>query len=83
MDGMACPVCSLGGTLRAQSLTEARDHEGRTVVIHDVPAFVCDRCGSRVYDEHITRTLEDVYAHAANDRAEMYVVRLGDFKAAS
>lgn len=83
MDGIPCPVCWLGGTLRAQHVTEARDHQGRTVVIHDVPASVCDRCGTRVFDEATTRTLEDIYAHAASDRAEMYVVRLGDFRAAS
>lgn len=83
MEGIPCPICSLGGALRAEHVTEARDHQGRTVVIHDVPAFVCDRCGTRVFDETTTRTLEDIYAHAANDRAEMYVVRLGDFRAAS
>lgn len=83
MDGMPCPVCSLGGALRAESVTEARDHQGRTVVIHEVPAFVCDRCGTRIFDEDTTRALEQIYAHAESDRTEMYVVRLGDFRAAS
>lgn len=83
MEGSACPVCSLGGTLRHQAVTEAKDHGGRTVVIHDVPAFVCDRCGTRIFDEATTRALERVYEHAASDRAEMFVVRFEKLPTAS
>lgn len=74
VEGQDCPVCALGGVLAFESTSEADLIDGRTVVVHGVPTFVCDRCGVELFDEATTRTLEAFYEHAANDRARTFVV---------
>lgn len=74
VEGAACPVCSLGGVLTLQTTSEADLIDGRTVVVHGVPTYVCNRCGIEFFDEATTRTLEVFYHHAARDRARTFVV---------
>lgn len=62
------------GALTLESTSEAELIDGRTVVVHDVPTFVCDRCGVELFDEATTRALEVFYQHAAEDRAQTFVV---------
>ncbi len=73
-DGTSCPSCAHGGTLQLEETSEADLLEGRTVVIHEVPTLVCDRCGVELFDEPTTRHLDAIYAHAARDGATTYVV---------
>ncbi len=73
-DGASCPICSMDGHLRRRTTTEADLVDGRTVVVHGVPTYVCDRCGIELFDETTTRKLESFYEHAASDRARTFVV---------
>lgn len=59
-----------------ESTSEAELIDGRTVVVHDVPTFVCDRCEVELFDEATTRALEVFYQQAAEDRARPFVVDL-------
>lgn len=74
VEGQRCPVCALGGVLALESTSEADLIDGRTVVVHGVPTFVCDRCGVELFDEATTRALEAFYQHAAGDQARTFVV---------
>lgn len=77
-EGTDCPICSLGGTLRAETVSEADLIDDRTVVVHGVPVYVCDRCGIELFDEATTRTLERLYEHARRDRARTFVTDFDD-----
>lgn len=77
-DGAPCPICSLGGTLVVERGSEADLVDGRTIVVHGVPTFVCDRCGIELFDEATTRTLAAFYEHAAEHRARTFVVDFDD-----
>lgn len=57
-----------------ESTSEAELIDERTVVVHDVPTFVCDRCVVELFDEATTRALEVFYQHTAEDRARTFVV---------
>ncbi|MGH8905250.1 MAG: YgiT-type zinc finger protein [Egibacteraceae bacterium] len=74
VEGTACPVCTLGGVLTLETTSEADLVDGRTVVVHGVPVYVCTRCGAEFFDEATTRELEVFYRHAAHDRARVFVV---------
>lgn len=78
VEGLACPICSLGGSLGLQMTSEADVVDGRTVVVHGVPTLVCDRCGIELYDEETTCRLEGFYEHAAQDRARTIIVDYED-----
>lgn len=80
VEGAPCPVCSLGGTLHLRMTSDADLIEGRTVVVHRVPTFVCDRCGIELFDEETTRRLEAFHEHAASDRARTIIVDYGDLR---
>lgn len=80
-DGVACPVCALGGTLRLEATSEADLVEGRTVVVHGVPTLVCDRCGTELFDEATTRLLESFRQHAAGEGAQTLVVHFDTVRA--
>lgn len=74
VDQAPCPVCTLGGTLRLESTSEADLIDGRTVVVHGVPTLVCDRCGAELFDETTALALESFHQHAAEDGAQTLVV---------
>jgi YgiT-type zinc finger domain-containing protein len=73
-EGAPCPVCALNGVLHRETTSEADLIDGRTVVVHGVPTYVCDRCGVELFDEETTRLLEAFYEHAASDQATTFVV---------
>jgi YgiT-type zinc finger domain-containing protein len=46
----SCPVCG-SAKVRCASVPSAFWHDGRLVVIEDVPALVCGACGEQFYDD--------------------------------
>lgn len=80
--GAPCPVCTLEGTLSLERTSEADLIDGRTVVVHGVPTYVCDRCGIELYDLATTRALSEVREQAARDRARTYIIDFGDLRPA-
>lgn len=83
VEGLACPICSLGGSLGLRMTSEADLVDGRTVVVHGVPTFICDRCGIEMYDEDTTRRLEAFYEHAAQDRARAVIIDYEDLRSSA
>lgn len=59
-----CEYCN--GELRAKTVTVHYRHKGKLVLIENVPARVCRRCGERYYD---AITLEKMESIARRKRA--------------
>ena len=59
--GEACPLC--GGTKGKGSTTFVEDFGVGVIVVRNVPAIVCDKCGADWLDDtttaHIERLVED------------------------
>ena len=61
---MKCLACKKG-TLKAGRTTVTVEREGTTIVIHNVPANVCETCGEDYLDAAVASTLEAVLQEAA------------------
>lgn len=53
---MTCPICRTG-ILKAGTAHKVLTRDEMTLVIKDVPAQICDTCGERFFDAHITQEL--------------------------
>jgi YgiT-type zinc finger domain-containing protein len=56
-----CPVCESADT-RLDRVRSAFWHNDRLVVIEDVPALVCNRCGEQFYDDAAVRVIDRMRA---------------------
>ncbi|OFW22186.1 MAG: hypothetical protein A3H97_04820 [Acidobacteria bacterium RIFCSPLOWO2_02_FULL_65_29] len=61
---MKCLVCK-SGTLKAGRTTVTVEREGTTIVIHNVPANVCETCGEDYLDAAVASSLETVLQEAS------------------
>ena len=52
---MKCVFC--GGEVKSQKVTFLYDEEGKYLVVENVPAEVCLRCGEKTYSPETTREL--------------------------
>ena len=52
-----CAVCSLGGHLVEELITETDDTRAVIVVVRRVPAQVCDRCGTTTVTDEVAEEL--------------------------
>jgi YgiT-type zinc finger domain-containing protein len=52
-----CPVCG-GNALREELAKSAFWHFERLVVVEDIPALVCGKCGERFYDDATATALD-------------------------
>ena len=64
-----CPSCQMG-TLRLRPVTFAHWFEGQFITIPRFPAWVCDICGKREYDEAALEQLELILGPEADLRRE-------------
>ena len=63
---MTCALCKNGDTHLAAA-TFTVEHAGRTFVMREVPALICDGCGEATFDEEVaTRVFEQVSAAATD-----------------
>ena len=69
---MTCVVCRNGET-RPGTTTVTFHREGRTVVVTEVPAEVCENCGEAYVTENITARLLEIAADAREARASVLV----------
>jgi YgiT-type zinc finger domain-containing protein len=67
-----CVVCHNGET-RPGTTTVAFHREGRTLVVNEVPAQVCENCGEAYVDEQTTDRLLEIAAEARRDQATVLV----------
>lgn len=61
---MKCLACK-NGTLKAGRTTVTVERDGTTIVIHNVPANVCETCGEDYLDAAVASSLETVLQEAA------------------
>ena len=56
-DGETCEYC--GGEIAEKRVTLHRKVKGKYVLIEDVPAGVCMRCGTRYYAANVLKMIEE------------------------
>jgi YgiT-type zinc finger domain-containing protein len=56
MEGEICDFC-LEGSLERRLVREYYRVRKGLVVMENVPAFVCDRCGERYYDANVAKQM--------------------------
>jgi YgiT-type zinc finger domain-containing protein len=68
-----CPLC--GGDKQPGTTTFTVDLKFGVVVVRDVPAFVCTRCGDAWIDDPVTAKLEGVVADARRRQSVVEVTQ--------
>jgi YgiT-type zinc finger domain-containing protein len=58
MQDESCEYCN--GEVRAKTVTVHYRHRGKLVLIENVPARVCRRCGERYYDATTVEKMEAI-----------------------
>ena len=56
-EGETCEYC--GGPIVAKRVTLHRKVRGEYVLLEDVPAGVCTKCGTRYYAANVLKTIEE------------------------
>lgn len=69
---MTCIVCHNGET-RPGTTTVTFHHDGRTVVVNEVPAEVCENCGEAYIAEDVTAKVLKIAADARKMQAQVLV----------
>lgn len=69
---MICLVCHQGET-RPGTTTVTFHREGRTLVVNEVPAEVCENCGEAYVAEEETARLLEIVAEARQSQALVLV----------
>lgn len=67
-----CVVCHHGETQPGRTIVTFHEH-GRTVVVTDVPAGVCDNCGEPYVAEDVTARLLSIAEQARAAHVEVLV----------
>jgi YgiT-type zinc finger domain-containing protein len=71
-----CEYCN--GEVRAKTVTVHYRHKGKLVVIENVPARVCRRCGERYYDAATVERMETI-ARRKKTGEKTVIVPVRDF----
>ena len=74
---MKCYVC--GGEMEQQQTTFTTKYNGGVYIVHNVPSFVCTKCGETVFDSKTARRLEEIVNDMKNKASE---VSMTTYKAA-
>lgn len=56
--GMKCDLCE--GEYREKTVTRNYKWHSKTIVIEDVPALVCDRCGDILIREETVKAIDEL-----------------------
>lgn len=64
---MKCYIC--GNKLNSKRIDIARYWGEELVVLHDVPALLCKRCGSRYFEATISARIDDKIKQVLRKRA--------------
>ena len=83
MEGEICDFC-LEGRLEAHQVREYYRIGKGLVVMENVPAYVCNKCGERYYDAHVAKEMRKLSKRARQikQRISFPVVRFQGKKAA-
>jgi YgiT-type zinc finger domain-containing protein len=63
MTGEICGLCCKG-YLEAKRGREYFRHGGALVIIEDVPAWVCNKCGERYHHARVFKRMRQIAAHS-------------------
>lgn len=74
MSDVACAVCGLGGMLLDTTVTETDDVGAVVVVVRNVPAQVCDTCGTVTLLDDVVEHFERIVQRHQRDGATGAVV---------
>ena len=66
MEKMICSICK-NGSLEACNTTVTLNKGETTIVIKDVPAFVCDDCGEYWLDDSVTKKVYQMAEEARSN----------------
>lgn len=64
MADFRCHVCG-GGAARREAVSEVLTIEGRRVLVEDIPADVCERCGEASFSRETTERVRQLVHGAA------------------
>ena len=69
---MKCDLCE--GEYKEKTVTRNYKWHGKTIVIEDVPALVCDRCGDILIREEVIKAIDEILRKEAqpNEYAPIY-----------
>lgn len=67
---MKCTLCQ--GDYREKAVVFSFRREGRSVVVENVPALVCDRCGDELLTDSTVRVTEDLIEEEPEDTTPLY-----------
>ncbi len=67
---MKCDLCQ--GEYRETHIALTFQRDGETVVVEDVPAKVCDRCGDTLLSESVVRQAEGLMKAEPAGKAPLY-----------
>jgi HTH-type transcriptional regulator/antitoxin MqsA len=76
MQDEICEYCN--GKVRAKTVTVHYRHKGKLVLIENVPARVCRRCGERYYDATTVEKMEAI-ARRKKTAEKTLLVPIRDF----
>ncbi len=67
-----CPVC--GGNRSPGTTLFAADFGEGIVVVRDVPASICDKCGGSLFDNETAGNLERIVEDAKRNKRQIEVI---------
>lgn len=73
-----CTGCA-GGTLRRDRVSTAVWHGDDLVVIEDIPALVCQRCGERYFEDETALALDLMQARRGADNPPLRILSVPVF----
>ena len=68
-----CPICG-GELLEGEFTTYAVDFKHTLLVVRDVPADVCSRCGTQWFAPDVTSKLEEMANEVREKKPELEIV---------
>lgn len=72
---MTCVVCKIGETHPGET-TLLLERGESIIIIKDVPTHICENCGEKYFDAHITRQVLQKAEEAVQKGAELEVLRM-------
>jgi len=55
---MKCDLC--GGIYKKELMSYTLLYEGKRIIVENVPAYVCQRCGEKLFEPDIVEKLQNV-----------------------
>ncbi len=67
---MKCDLCN--GVYHRKAVVFSFQRRGKSVIVEDVPALVCERCGDTLFSASTVQDIEDLIEHEPQHTAPLY-----------